>query len=350
MLGTGPRTTSSFNADIRSTSPWSGCSGASRRTTRIPRTSCSTTGADARRPLGRRRRPRAGARRERPRTLAAPRVVARRRRAARCPASGDFAALQQPHREEAFDDPPARRRRRAAAGHRAGRGRARRSPDGEGSVAAARCLACRMAGAVDGRPHRERGLLVPRRALGRLRDPTMLPGTVTRWRGSPPAARLARGRHGTRSGSVHGLPAGTCARMTARYLRDQIDRSRANLGLETLDVYYLHNPETQLDEVERGEFLIRMRAAFEALEEAVSAGSIARYGTATWTGFRADPDAPDYLSLAELVAMARDVGGNDHHFNVIQLPYNLGMTEAFTRANQRVDGGLVPVLQAARQL
>jgi len=44
------------------------------------------------------------------------------------------------------------------------------------------------------------------------------------------------------------------------------------------------------------------------------------------------------------------VGGNDHHFNVIQLPYNLGMTEAFTRANQRVDGGLVPVLQAARQL
>ena len=138
--------------------------------------------------------------------------------------------------------------------------------------------------------------------------------------------------------------------MTPRYLRDQIDRSRANLGLETLDVYYLHNPETQLDEVERGEFLIRMRAAFEALEEAVSAGSIARYGTATWTGFRADPDAPDYLSLAELVAMARDVGGNDHHFNVIQLPYNLGMTEAFTRANQRVDGGLVPVLQAARQL
>src|SRR6185503_3576946 len=35
--------------------------------------------------------------------------------------------------------------------------------------------------------------------------------------------------------------------MTPRYLRDQLDRSRANLGLETLDVYYIHNPETQLD-------------------------------------------------------------------------------------------------------
>ncbi len=138
--------------------------------------------------------------------------------------------------------------------------------------------------------------------------------------------------------------------MSPRYLRDQIDRSRANLGLETLDVYYLHNPETQLDEVERAEFLIRIRAAFEALEAAVSAGGIARYGTATWTGLCVDPGAPDYLSLAELVSAARDVGGNDHHFKVIQLPYNLGMTEAFTRANQRVNDRMVPVLEAARQL
>jgi aryl-alcohol dehydrogenase-like predicted oxidoreductase len=50
------------------------------------------------------------------------------------------------------------------------------------------------------------------------------------------------------------------------------------------------------------------------------------------------------------VAAARDVGGADHHFKVIQLPYNLGMTEAFTRANQRVKDRMVPVLEAAREL
>ena len=138
--------------------------------------------------------------------------------------------------------------------------------------------------------------------------------------------------------------------MTPRYLRDQIDRSRANLGLETLDIYYLHNPETQLGEVDRVEFERRVRAAFEALEAAVSDGSIARYGAATWTGFRADPTATDYLSLAELVAIAREVGGRDHHFEVVQLPYNLGMPEAFTRANQRVKDRTVPMLEAARQL
>jgi aryl-alcohol dehydrogenase-like predicted oxidoreductase len=138
--------------------------------------------------------------------------------------------------------------------------------------------------------------------------------------------------------------------MTPRYLRDQIDRSRANLGLETLDIYYLHNPETQLAEVDRVEFERRVRAAFEALEAAVADAGIARYGAATWTGFRADPTAADYLSLAELVAIAREVGGQDHHFEVIQLPYNLGMPEAFTRANQRVKDRTVPVLEAARQL
>src|SRR5262249_11290556 len=138
--------------------------------------------------------------------------------------------------------------------------------------------------------------------------------------------------------------------MTRRYLRDQIDRSRANLGLETLDVYYLHNPETQLGEVDRAEFMARVRAAFGALEEAVATGSIARYGTATWKGYRVDPSDPAYLSLAELVAAARDVGGADHHFKVIQLPYNLGMTEAFTRGNQRLADRTVPVLEAAREL
>lgn len=138
--------------------------------------------------------------------------------------------------------------------------------------------------------------------------------------------------------------------MTPRYLRDQIDRSRANLGLETLDIYYLHNPETQLGEVDRVEFERRVRAAFEALEAAVGEGSIARYGAATWTGFRADPTATDYLSLAEIVAIASEVGGRDHHFEVVQLPYNLGMPEAFTRANQRVKDRTVPMLEAARQL
>ena len=50
--------------------------------------------------------------------------------------------------------------------------------------------------------------------------------------------------------------------MTPRYLRDQIDRSRANLRLETLDIHYLHNPATQLGEADRAAFSGRGRAPF----------------------------------------------------------------------------------------
>jgi aryl-alcohol dehydrogenase-like predicted oxidoreductase len=138
--------------------------------------------------------------------------------------------------------------------------------------------------------------------------------------------------------------------MTARYLRDQLDRSRANLGLETIDVYYVHNPETQLDEIARPEFLKRVREAFAALEEAGREGRLRLYGVATWNGFRVDPAEAGYLSLAELVDVAREVGGADHRFRVVQLPYNLAMPEAFTRANQKVDGVFVSTLEAARRL
>jgi aryl-alcohol dehydrogenase-like predicted oxidoreductase len=138
--------------------------------------------------------------------------------------------------------------------------------------------------------------------------------------------------------------------MTPRYLRDQIERSRANLGLETIDIYYVHNPETQLDAVDRTEFLRRIREAFAVLEEAAGRGTIVRYGAATWNGFRQDAGTAGALSLEELCEAARDVGGANHRFRVVQLPYNLAMPEAFTRATQRVGAETVSLVEAARRL
>ncbi|MCH7766882.1 MAG: aldo/keto reductase [Acidobacteria bacterium] len=138
--------------------------------------------------------------------------------------------------------------------------------------------------------------------------------------------------------------------MTPRFLEDQLERSRRNLDLETIDVFYLHNPEMQLTVVPREEFLRRMRAAFEGLEKWVAAGRIRRYGTATWDGYRKPPEAPDYLSLEELVNLAEAVGGPGHHFKAIQLPYSLAMPEAFLRPNQTVAGEKLSLLAAARRL
>ncbi len=141
-----------------------------------------------------------------------------------------------------------------------------------------------------------------------------------------------------------------CHCMTPSYLSDQLERSRRNLGVDRIDVFYLHNPETQLEEVPRDKFLMRLREAFAFMESAVTSGRIGAYGLATWNAFRDEPGAKDYFSLSEMVGLAREVASGEHHFLFVQLPLNLAMPEALIRANQIVEGKTMAMVQAARAL
>jgi aryl-alcohol dehydrogenase-like predicted oxidoreductase len=141
-----------------------------------------------------------------------------------------------------------------------------------------------------------------------------------------------------------------CHCMATRFLENQLNRSLKNLSISCIDVYYLHNPETQLGEIPRPEFLIRVRQAFEFLESAVTAGKIQFYGLATWNGFRQEAKAADTLFLSEVEKIAREIAGGSHHFRFVQLPYNLAMTEALTLGNQSVDGLTRTMMEAAGDL
>jgi len=138
--------------------------------------------------------------------------------------------------------------------------------------------------------------------------------------------------------------------MTPKFLKNQLGRSLKNLGVECIDVYYLHNPETQLAEILKEEFLNRVREAFIFLESAVEAGEIQYYGMATWNGFRQDARARDAMQLGEIVQIAQEIAGGRHHFRFVQLPFNLGMTEALTLGNQSVRGRDRTVMEAASEL
>lgn len=142
--------------------------------------------------------------------------------------------------------------------------------------------------------------------------------------------------------------AANCHVMAPRYIENQVDVSRRNLGVETIDLYYVHNPETQLRAVSRPEFYRRLTAAFAALERAAAAGKIRAYGVATWDALRVAPSSRDSVSLAEVFHAAESAGGLQHHFQAIQLPFNLAMLEALTAKTQRLQGGLAPALRAAR--
>jgi aryl-alcohol dehydrogenase-like predicted oxidoreductase len=136
------------------------------------------------------------------------------------------------------------------------------------------------------------------------------------------------------------------------FLDAMLDRSLSNLDLDSVDCYYVHNPETQLIGRSREEVYDRLEAAFELLERRVRDGDVGAYGVATWEAFRVPSGDDSYLSLPEVVrradSAAASVGGEDgsertgdgsddapdHHLRAVQLPFNVGMADAFTRKNQ----------------
>jgi len=137
------------------------------------------------------------------------------------------------------------------------------------------------------------------------------------------------------------------------FVDDQLDRSLANLALETIDCYYVHNPEFQLDERSREAVYEALEAAFARLEERAAAGDLRHYGVATWDAFRVTPDDPNHLSLPEVVsrarAAARTAGNDATHFRAVQLPFNVVMADAFTVAAHDSPDGPQSALRFARE-
>ena len=140
--------------------------------------------------------------------------------------------------------------------------------------------------------------------------------------------------------------------MTPAYLNNQLERSRKNLNLETIDLLYLHNAaESQIPMVGYPEFIQRLAQAFAFYEQARKEGRIRYYGMATWSCFRGHPEQNnDYAHLPDLVAMAKQIGGDDHGFRFIQQPFNLGLTEAFGFSNQLVGEEWQPILSVCQAL
>ncbi len=142
-----------------------------------------------------------------------------------------------------------------------------------------------------------------------------------------------------------------CHAMSRSYLADQFERTRENLGLEHVDLLYLHNAaDAQLPAVGKTAFLSRLEEAFAFLESLRSAGRLGAYGLATWGCLRNRPDDPSHLDLEEAVALARRVGGEDHGLRFVQFPFNVAMPEAVTVRTQRHDGRSVTLFDAARAM
>lgn len=129
--------------------------------------------------------------------------------------------------------------------------------------------------------------------------------------------------------------------MHPEFLEDQLDRSRARLNCETIDIYLLHNPEYFLDHAEQNgmsreeadeEYYRRIALAFEFLEKEADSGRISYYGISSNT-FAQSQEKHNFTSLERVWEIAAALSP-DHRFRVIQFPMNLVERGAAVTVNQ----------------
>jgi len=139
--------------------------------------------------------------------------------------------------------------------------------------------------------------------------------------------------------------------MTIPYLEHQLNQSLKNLGLECVDLIYLHNAvEGQLQDISKEEFMKKLKEAFEFYEKQRKIGTIRYYGMATWECFRVPNEHPQHILLSDVVSLAKEAGGNEHGFRFIQLPYNMYLDQALMLKNQIVNGSEASILETAINL
>jgi aryl-alcohol dehydrogenase-like predicted oxidoreductase len=86
----------------------------------------------------------------------------------------------------------------------------------------------------------------------------------------------------------------------------------------------------------RTSFYDRIRAAFECMEDMVDKGLIRYYGISS-NSFPFATDHPEFCSAERCLEIAKSIK-KDHHFSVIQFPFNLVEPEAATELNQDDEG------------
>lgn len=138
--------------------------------------------------------------------------------------------------------------------------------------------------------------------------------------------------------------------LSASYMEHSCKQSLKNMGIDCLDIYYIHNPEMQLMSLGYDKLLMRMQEIFAQCEKMRKQGLIKSYGVASWNGFLHPLDAQEHLGLQDLVALAQNVGGDDHGFKYIQTPFNLAKVQALTLQNQDLSGVKMNLFQAASKL
>ena len=121
--------------------------------------------------------------------------------------------------------------------------------------------------------------------------------------------------------------------MTPAYLQNQLDQSLKNLDVSTVDVYYIHNPESQLASFPKPSFIIVSKTLLNVSNRTGTTANCATTASRPGMVFELRPIRLNTIHSNEWSNCSTS-WRRDHGFRFIQLPINLAMPEGFDVAER----------------
>lgn len=129
-----------------------------------------------------------------------------------------------------------------------------------------------------------------------------------------------------------------------------LNKSLQNLGIETLDLHYIHIPEISRLGLSEKEFYTQIEALFSWYESKVIEGKIRFYGIAFEFMTEEPQEAKWHIELEKLKQLAEKVSLGENHLKYILFEYNLLCASANIDKTQTVNGEQMTMLEACRKL
>ena len=129
-----------------------------------------------------------------------------------------------------------------------------------------------------------------------------------------------------------------------------LEKSRRNLGLDTIDIHYIHIPEITRSGIALADFYDRMEQLFRWYEGKVQEGKIRQFGIALEFMGNEPGKSRWHFELEELMNRALKAGNGRTHFKHVIYEYNVLCPYPVTAASQTVENRVISLTEACRRL
>ena len=138
--------------------------------------------------------------------------------------------------------------------------------------------------------------------------------------------------------------------LNPRFYQIALDKTLENLGLEYLDLHYIHIPEISRLQLSKEQFYDRMYTLLEWYEEKVIEGKIRYYGLALEFMVEEADDTKWHFEIEEIKKMADQIADGKSHLRYVLFEYNMFCDSGKTVANQTVSASKCSLIEACHKL